>query len=69
MRRKTTKEILEEYCREMGQPYPAAIEDIMISVVARCREDEPRLNSGVNLIDYMSISDEDDVMDSVYGPE
>lgn len=68
--RKTSKQVLEEYCKEMERPYPEGIwADFMLHMVVRCREDEPRINCGVHLIDYMNICDEDDDMDSFYGPD
>lgn len=68
--RKTDKEILDEYCKEMElPPLNDVFEKIMLSLVKRCRKDEPRLNSGIHLIDYCNMLDDDAKMDDFYGPD
>jgi hypothetical protein len=53
----TSKEILEEYCKEMEIKYPfPELETVWINLIDRCREDEPRINSGIHLIDYIGES-------------
>lgn len=71
MTRKTDEEVLREYMAEMEHPWPTQqwVVDVLLGMVKRCREDEPRINSGVHLIDYTMICDEDDDMDSFYGPD
>lgn len=56
--RKTDKEILEEFFKEMEFKYPDQqwLEDVWIKLIARCREDEPRINSGIHYIDYLGES-------------
>lgn len=69
--RKTDQEILKEYLEEMERPYPTdkGVEEILLAFVRRIREDEPRINSGIHLVDYTMICDEDDTMDTFYGPD
>ena len=68
---KFDKEIFIEYCQEMDIPYPSdeRLEKLMLSMVRYCRRDEPRIDSGLHLIDYSNICDEDDNMDTFYGPD
>jgi hypothetical protein len=71
MTRKTDQEILREYLELYERPYPTdkGIEQALLSLVEGCRKDEPRINCGAHLIDYTMICDEDDTMDTFYGPD
>ncbi len=67
---KTDEQILKEYLKETETPVPNdEILKFMELMVHKIREAEPRINSGIHLVDYMSICDDDDDMDSFYGPD
>jgi hypothetical protein len=68
MTRKSDEEVLREYYAEMEQPICMPFQ-VLVRWVKKIREHEPRINSGVHLIDYCGICDEDDDMDSFYGPD
>jgi hypothetical protein len=72
-KRLTDEELLVDYCRVMEYQLPkkenSLWNDIMLTMIGRCRQDEPRINCGTHLIDYMNICDEDDDMDSFYGED
>lgn len=69
--RKTNQEILSEFLIANNQSYPLNKEDeeFWISLIQKCREDEPRINSGLHLLDFCNICDDDDDMDSFYGED
>lgn len=69
--RKSDDENLDEYLELMERPpiTDPKLREIMLMFVRRIREDEPRINSGVHLHDYSMICDDDDNMDSFYGPD
>ena len=68
---KTDEEVYKDYCELMGHDYPkdSKILKILLNWVSLIRKDEPRINSGVHLIDYTMICDNDDDMDSFYGSD
>jgi len=67
----TDKEVYEDYCKLCDrQPVQdSVVLEALINMVHIMREDEPRINCGAHLLDYMNICDEDDDMDSFYGPD
>lgn len=70
--RLTDEEVYREYLTLMRTPLDQISPDIfaaLVKMVGKCREDEPRINRGVHLADYLNICDEDDTMDSFYGPD
>lgn len=69
--RKTDQEVLKEYLEEMERPYPTdkGAEEILLIFVRRIREDEPRINSGVHLVDYTMLCRDHHTMDNFYGPD
>lgn len=65
----TDEEVYRDYCNLIDMDYPNSdLAAIILKLVHSIRQDEPRINSGVHLFDYMMICDEDDDMDSFYGP-
>jgi len=71
-RRLTNEEVYREYLALMEIPPGQILPEIfasLVRMVGRCREEEPRINRGVHLADYLNICDEDDTMDSFYGPD
>jgi hypothetical protein len=70
--RKTDEEILVEYLQLKGIGKSGTEEPFKgfyLRCIARAREDEPRINSGIHLLDWEYISDEDDDFDSFYGKD
>jgi hypothetical protein len=67
----TDKEILEDWFRLMDKKVPTdpVLVDVLCEMIAKCRKDEPRINCGGHLLDYINICDEDDDMDSFYGSD
>jgi hypothetical protein len=65
------REILREYLELMNAPYPTdeKREETLLVFVRKARAAEPRINNGSHLIDFTLISDEDDTMETFYGPE
>ena len=69
-KRLTDEEVLLDYWRIMGQE-PAKdprMLSLWMNLVGKIREDEPRINRGAHMADYLNICDDDDDMDSFYGP-
>ncbi len=66
----TDEEVLLDYWRVMEQKpiEDPAIKEALVRMVKRCRQEEPRINCGAHLVDYINICDDDDNMDSFYGP-
>jgi hypothetical protein len=70
MPRKSDEEVWLEYMKAMGHnPNAIALElrPVVIGMVTSCRRDEPRINSGLHLCDYINICDDDDTFESFYG--
>jgi hypothetical protein len=68
--RKTDEVVLEEYLDLIDakkEMIPPVIYESMIRMVQKCRDDEPRINHGVHLYDYIGICDADDTMNTFYG--
>ena len=61
--RKSDREVLREWCIEMEQPYPGDpdTENLLLVMVAKLREVEPRINAGFDICVLQSIWDDDDV--------
>ncbi len=68
--RKSDEEVLREYMAMQGLRWPDSPELVacMTDLIRACRASEPRINCGVHLMDYCLICDDDDTMDSFYGP-
>lgn len=68
--RKSDEEILREWLDIEGSPYPTGdVKESMLRMVAQIRKHEPRINSGLHLMDFLNICDDDDDMDSFYGED
>ena len=70
MARKTDEEILEEYASEMelgvvGDP----CRGLILQMIAMARKDEPQINSGVHLIDWLNMHEDDTSMEEYYGQD
>lgn len=67
---KTDEQILEEYLKLMELPH---VEEpwrgFFLRVIARARQDEPRINCGLHVMDWENICDDDDDFDSFYGTD
>lgn len=48
---------------------PEWYQTILLGTVKKAREEEPRINCGLHLVDWMNICDEDDTFDSFYGED
>lgn len=71
MKRLTDEEVFREYAALMSislDKMPSGVFQALVSFVKIARKDEPRINSGVHYHDYTMICDNDDGMDSFYGP-
>ena len=67
---RTDEEVLDDYYRILREtPADAWTREVMLRVVKAFREQEPRINSGAHLLDYMNICDEDDTVESFYGSD
>lgn len=60
--RKSDKDVLREYCAEMERPYPSGFaEEMLLVMIAKLREQDPRINDGFDVCVLESIWDEDDI--------
>lgn len=67
---RTDEEVLDDYYRILREtPADAWTRKVMLNIVKTCRKEEPRINCGAHLLDYMNICDEDDTVDSFYGSD
>ncbi len=71
-KRKTDKEIFDEWCKHMGydnKSWPAYLHKFYLMCIKKAREWEPRINHGLHFADYLNICDDDDDFDSFYGKD
>jgi hypothetical protein len=71
--RRTDREVAIDYASidstdRLAQSAGLGVDTLEI-VVRIARRDEPRINSGLHLIDWFGICDEDDDFDSFYGAD
>lgn len=70
--RKTDEQIAREYCDLMEIDLantPDWYFSWLVRIIGQARKAEPRINSGVHIVDWIGICDEDDDFDSFYGPD
>jgi len=69
MSRKTDEEILEEYASKMNLVVVEDTRRILLRVVRKARKDEPKINSGRNIIDWMDMHEDAASMEECYGQD
>ena len=58
---KTDEQIFDEWCKEMEWKIPSKnVMEQILPLIKKCRENNPEINSGIDLIDYLFEDDEEE---------